>query len=153
MKRSLPLAVLCALALLASFSAAADPAAKKLFTVKLKITETKEGQTRTIAEPVLIVREGEEASFVTGGEVASADDAAAVVGLQAKMIVRAAEDQKLRVALTVFNNELKDSAKSDFTIVQSGARCVKTIARGEANTFDMGEGRQATLIVYANGTN
>jgi hypothetical protein len=151
-KRSLPFVLACVVALMAPISPAADSALKKLFTVKLKITETKDGQTRTIAEPVLIVRAGEEASFATG-EVASADDTAAAVGLQAKMTVSESDDHKLRVVMSVFNNELKDGNKSDFTIVQSGARCVKTIQRGEANTFDMGEGRQATLVVYANASN
>jgi Flp pilus assembly secretin CpaC len=139
----------------AARSTAATKAELKLFTVQLFVSETQGSQTRQLAAPVLMTRDGEASSFLAGGELpdpvkvsqAKADIEYIPYGIQAHFTVREIAVDQLHVSLGVSEGVLSYDKNGEATVRQIGARCFRTVRPGDAIVLDMGQGLSAKVIV------
>ena len=135
-------------ALLLARAAAAPPATKQ-FTTSFVLTGIKDGKPTVLAEPTLMTHEGQEGTFVSGGEVPVDTDAKEILsfGLTARIKVRQLAADKLRVSMYAGHGELDPQADSNFLIRERGVHCVRTVKPGEKIELDLGEGRRVAVTV------
>jgi hypothetical protein len=142
---------LVGLALIGPHSAvSANPAAAaKQFAAKLVISQTKEGKTKVIAEPTLIALEGQDAAYLSGGEVPvdPAHGEFLEFGTKARVRVREIAPNRLRVAIYAGQSDVEPLKDGDVIIRETGVHYVKTVAPGERFEIELGTDRKAVVTI------
>jgi Flp pilus assembly secretin CpaC len=147
------IALVAAAGLVAPKVFAAPASAPTQFSTAVVMTELKDGQPVVVAQPHLITNEGQEGSFLAGGEAPVGDGTNDVVpfGVQARVKVRQIAATQLRVSLHASHSNLDTQGGAggtgNFVIREIGVRCVKTIKPGEKIEVDLGDGRTMVATV------
>ena len=127
----------------------AKPAAKQ-FVAKFVVSETVGGKRKIVAEPTIIANDGQEATFLSGGEVPVGDGTndALTFGLRTRIKVHEVASDKLRVSMYAGQSDL-ERGEGDFLIRESGVHCVRTVKPGETIELAIGAGWKAAVTISA----
>ena len=136
--------VVCALA-----GAAAIPPGGKQFTTSFVLTAMKDGKRIVLGEPTLVTNEGQEGTFLSGGEAPVDKDGKEFLsfGTNARIKVRQEAPDKLRVSMYAGYGDLDAQGESNFVIREQGVYCVRTVKPGEKIDIDLGGGRAVGFTV------
>jgi Flp pilus assembly secretin CpaC len=159
--RRLIIALIVLLAAAATYAAKGEEAAAtagtkgiavpKQYSARMVMTELHEGKPRTMAEPVLLARDGEAASFLAGGELPVDLGKIQYVrfGTQATISIHELAPDQLRVCAWFSVSTLDTSNPGSIVIPESGIRLIKTIKPGESIEADLpgGDGRHVKVTI------
>ncbi len=147
-------AITCIVALVAiglmalRLAAAGAPSAPKAFLTTIVMTEVRDGRQVIVAEPNVTTRDGEEGTFLAGGEAVDAETKRYIPhGIQARVKVREIVPGKLRLSLYAGLGDLDAQGESSFLVREWGVHCVRTLAPGEKIEIDLGPDRKVTVTI------
>src|SRR5262249_47737088 len=114
-------------------------AAPKQFCAKMVITELRDGKPVKWAEPTLMARDGQPASFLTGGELPVDLGKIEYIeyGTRADITIHEVAPDQLRVCAWFNVSTLDNSTPESIVIPESGVRLIKTIKPGESLEADL----------------
>lgn len=136
--------------LAAALAAAADPPAEaRTYMVQITFGQERDGRQAVIAQPTVVAADGEEASYVSGGEVQFDPETKQRVpyGIRARVRVRELEDGRLRVSLQAAVGDLEEQREGDALIREWAVRCVRTVAPAETIEIEFADDRKVAVIV------
>lgn len=134
----------------AAAAAAAAPTGK-LYSTRMVMTELHDGKTRTYAEPVLVARDGQPASYLAGGEVPINLGKTEYIefGTKATITIHEMAPDQLRVCAYLSVSNLDTSTPGSIVIPETGMHLIKTIKPGESIDADLpgGNGRHVKVTI------
>ena len=123
----------------------------KQFYANMVMTELHDGKTRTYAEPVLVARDGETASFLAGGEVPVDLGKTRYLefGTKATLTFHEIAPDQLRVCAYLSVSNVDTSTPGSIVIPETGVHLIKTIKSGESIDADLpgGTGRHVKVTI------
>jgi Flp pilus assembly secretin CpaC len=145
-KRTLALIVLLCAVTFAAGGGAAEP---KEFGARMVMTEMRNGKPVVWAEPTLVARDGQRASFLAGGEVPVDLGKIEYIefGTRADITVHEIAAGRLSVCAWFNVSTLDTSTPGSIVIPESGVRIIKTINPGDFLEADLPGGRHVKVTV------
>lgn len=123
----------------------------KQFYAKMVMTELHDGKPRTYAEPVLVARDGQPASYLAGGEVPVNLGKTEYIefGTKATITIHEIAPDQLRVCAYLSVSNLDTSTPGSIVIPETGMHLIKTIKPGESIDADLpgGNGRHVKVTI------
>lgn len=136
------------LALLAVGLVAAVAPSTKEFMVTIEVSENRDGKWTRVAEPSVVVEEGQEGTYIAGGEVRDPlTNRMLPYGIEARCKVLETDAGTLRLSMSITCGDLDTQGESSFVIREWSMHCVRTFVPGEPVEIDVGANRKARVLI------